>query len=950
MISSNSWHLLLGGEVLNLLGTDMFRGLNAAEAEKRKHKVRGRVWHVRKTSASEAAVASLFDLPTVLLATAAGAAALFDKRFEAGAIVAVLVLGALIRTAVYIRANRILEDMARARIPVSSVIRDGRILLLPASEIVPGDIIFLEAGDTVPCDGRVITGDDSVVSERGITGNDRPVHKFNTVISTEAESGEIPCEFRSNMLFAGSLVLSGSVRIAATACGEDTLVSMKQGGITVDAQNDFPMVARLKKQSRTVSLVMLAAVLALSALSLFTGDGMSLPDVFLGAMAMAVASMSEFFSTIAAIILAVAVRRARQGVGPAEEGEEEKEGSRTRVLFRDPSRIEDVAAPDALVFCGSNFFKSGRAEILAYRVRGAYTGADEKGEDPSELIGLALAASTVAGGRTGLAPGDSPSKKLPRLAARRASLAAQAADAYLRRTGRRPDTAYAVGDHRDSSDRLAAGMEISLCERDGNVWAVGCGSVEEVLRCCSSVERREGTADLDPREAGRIREETAELEASGARVLAVAKRISPYPHLNRLAVLTQAMTFVGFFAVSVEPERGARENAEILKKSGIRPILFTENPREDLSYGVRLGLFDPDAPVIPASEWDAVRAREILGDPDPTKGAVVAFDTIGDAYLGSAFARAMISLVGGGRQTDGEDGEEEPPVIAAVGMEAWDAGALGRADLGFAVARSRFHAVPESIARGAAVVIQPAEGGAETDAGFGAGGLEGVTEAVRSARCAVTNVARARFYLTAAQTARLAVMLASVLGFLPLLSAVLILVWGLLFDFGAVLVRAFGQDDEKPALKIGREERAKGDRSTVTAVGMGLVWGVSLAAVSALLLRSLDAGTLIPSFAGTDAANRAFLSGAVLLSGAVFSLECGGRKSLFTRRGFNPVEILFVAASLVLAGWILFSSGGAAVFGGSPCGPAGFLAFLPALAVLAALETLKMIEGRMRSD
>ena len=310
---------------------------------------------MRRTSAWEAAAASLFDLPTLLLVVAAAAAAVFDKRFEAGAIAAVLLIGALARTAVSVRANRILEDMARSRIPVSSVIRDGRILFLPASEIVPGDIIFLEAGDTVPCDGRVITGDDSVVSERGITGNDRPVHKFNTVISTEAESGEIPCEFRSNMLFAGSLVLSGSVRIAATACGEDTLVSMKQGGITVDAQNDFPMVARLKKQSRTVSLVMLAAVLALSALSLFTGDGMSLPDVFLGAMAMAVASMSEFFSTIAAIILAVAVRRARQGVGPAEEGEEEKEGSRTRVLFRDPSRIEDVAAPDALVFCGSSF-------------------------------------------------------------------------------------------------------------------------------------------------------------------------------------------------------------------------------------------------------------------------------------------------------------------------------------------------------------------------------------------------------------------------------------------------------------------------------------------------------------------------------------------------------------------------------------------------------------------
>ena len=34
--------------------------------------------------------------------------------------------------------------------------RDGRLALLPAEELVPGDVIEIEAGDVVPADGRVL--------------------------------------------------------------------------------------------------------------------------------------------------------------------------------------------------------------------------------------------------------------------------------------------------------------------------------------------------------------------------------------------------------------------------------------------------------------------------------------------------------------------------------------------------------------------------------------------------------------------------------------------------------------------------------------------------------------------------------------------------------------------------------------------------------------------------
>ena len=39
MLSSNTWHLLTAEEVLQLLKTDMYRGLSADEAKKRKRRV-----------------------------------------------------------------------------------------------------------------------------------------------------------------------------------------------------------------------------------------------------------------------------------------------------------------------------------------------------------------------------------------------------------------------------------------------------------------------------------------------------------------------------------------------------------------------------------------------------------------------------------------------------------------------------------------------------------------------------------------------------------------------------------------------------------------------------------------------------------------------------------------------------------------------------------------------
>ena len=140
----NDWHLLKNADVVSELGTDMYKGLSEKEAARRKRKYgANNIWHVKRMSAFAAVCEALVDIATLLLIVSAAAAALFDKSGTALAVTVILILGGILRSVVYIRANRILEDMAEGFIPVAPVIRAGRMKLLPAQELVPDDILFL---------------------------------------------------------------------------------------------------------------------------------------------------------------------------------------------------------------------------------------------------------------------------------------------------------------------------------------------------------------------------------------------------------------------------------------------------------------------------------------------------------------------------------------------------------------------------------------------------------------------------------------------------------------------------------------------------------------------------------------------------------------------------------------------------------------------------------------
>lgn len=95
------------------------------------------------------------------------------------------------------------------------VYRDGRLVKIPASEVVAGDVFTLEAGDRVPCDGYINSSRALSCDESALTGEAVPaVKKCRT---SEIDFTALNKDY---MVYMGTVVTKGVGEVTAVATGE----------------------------------------------------------------------------------------------------------------------------------------------------------------------------------------------------------------------------------------------------------------------------------------------------------------------------------------------------------------------------------------------------------------------------------------------------------------------------------------------------------------------------------------------------------------------------------------------------------------------------------------------------------------------------------------------------------------------------------------------------------
>ncbi len=238
--------------------------------------------------------AKRFDIDTLMLVAAAGAAALGDWA-EGALLLFLFSLGHALEHSAMDRARRAIEALADLAPKTALVRRDGTEVEVPVEELLRGDEVVVKPGQRLPADGKVVEGT-SAVDQSPVTGESVPVDKGPR-----------------DAVFAGTVNGEGVLLVEVTKlASESTLARMVR--LVSDAQTQISPTHQFTDRFERVfvPVVLIGAGLLIAVPPLL---GVPFSDSFYRAMAVLVAASpcALAIGTPAAILSAV-TRAAQSGV------------------------------------------------------------------------------------------------------------------------------------------------------------------------------------------------------------------------------------------------------------------------------------------------------------------------------------------------------------------------------------------------------------------------------------------------------------------------------------------------------------------------------------------------------------------------------------------------------------------------------------------------------------
>ena len=207
-------------QLLKLFETNL-SGLKSAEIRARQKEYgRNEIKAKRRTPLIIQFIEEFKDLMVIILVIAAILAGFAGEKVDASVILFIVILNALIGFLQKYKAEKALEALKKMIQPHAKVIRDGTEKIIDARDLVPGDILILEEGDQVSADSRLTEITDLEANESTLTGESNPVKKTVDPI----EKNKINLDENENMVFMGTLVVSGEAKAVVVQTANNTAI------------------------------------------------------------------------------------------------------------------------------------------------------------------------------------------------------------------------------------------------------------------------------------------------------------------------------------------------------------------------------------------------------------------------------------------------------------------------------------------------------------------------------------------------------------------------------------------------------------------------------------------------------------------------------------------------------------------------------------------------------
>ena len=142
----------------------------------------------------------------------------YADLFEGFVILFIVIMNALIGVFQENKAQACINDLQKFEKTIVKVVRNGVVLNVDSTELVPGDIVEMEAGNIVMADIRLLESNNFSCDESSLTGESLPVEKNADLVLNK----NTPLAERKNMAYSGSMVTKGKAKGVVVPTGKNT--------------------------------------------------------------------------------------------------------------------------------------------------------------------------------------------------------------------------------------------------------------------------------------------------------------------------------------------------------------------------------------------------------------------------------------------------------------------------------------------------------------------------------------------------------------------------------------------------------------------------------------------------------------------------------------------------------------------------------------------------------
>ncbi|MCK5413168.1 MAG: cation-transporting P-type ATPase [Candidatus Pacebacteria bacterium] len=301
-MQTKNWHNLSIKDVLEKLKSS-HEGLASDKAERRLKKYGKNALPTKKKFTALVIFLNQFKSPLVyILLVAALISFVLGEMIDAGVILFAVFLNTIVG---FIQESKAENSLAKLKEMVqhkSYVIRDGIEKEIDSEDIVIGDIIVLRAGDRIPADGRIIESHEFDVDESSLTGESVPVSKVSKIQDKQGFE-----QSKDNMAYMGTAISRGRGVIVVTSTGVETKFGKIAQLLKETENEDTPLQKQLTVFSKLFGVLTFLIVVSILAIGLFRG--VPFEEIFIIAVAVAVAAIPEGLLVAVTVVLAIGMQR-----------------------------------------------------------------------------------------------------------------------------------------------------------------------------------------------------------------------------------------------------------------------------------------------------------------------------------------------------------------------------------------------------------------------------------------------------------------------------------------------------------------------------------------------------------------------------------------------------------------------------------------------------------------